>query len=551
MVFIQEEGRGKVASRVMTTFLLDAGFPIIDPALAIDEAAQALVAAALNGNDAAATQLGQDWGAQLLILGVADYASRPDPVDGTLITATAEVSVRALRLDHGDVVSIAAQSGRALEVTDQAAKAKVIREVTEKVFGEFIGAVINDWADREWSETAYWRPDPGSVKQSTEQTAQAAGGGEAPGLAVLHTGVKTAGGTATRGIGVVKKGGGALSGLTNLVELEGVVVGDTRDVQVNGAPALLEPLGAEEAARLGLDPANAQRFRREFSLPISQDSVTIVASSRSGATTRAFAAPRIDKRWAVVIGVGEYESADIPDLEFAPADALAIKEFLESDAAGPFDEVLYLENDKATLAAMRHALFVFLQQADWDDLVVIYFAGHGTPDPNRPDNLYLLPSDADLNALASTAFPMWDVKTALRRQIASERVLVIADACHAAGAADGDTLGGGESNAIAGGFAELFTPSRRLMITAADTNEFAQEDERWGGNGVFTHFLLEGLRGAADLDNDGVVRFTELFEHVSSNVRQATNGQQNPQRSGFGDIPLAVVPLTQGEAGGG
>jgi uncharacterized caspase-like protein len=322
-------------------------------------------------------------------------------------------------------------------------------------------------------------------------------------------------------------------------------------VQVNGAPALLEPLGAEEAARLGVDPANAQRFRREFTLPISQDSVTIVASGSGGATTRAFAAPRIDKRWAVVIGVGEYESADIPDLEFAPADALAIKEFLESDAAGPFDEVLYLENDKATLAAMRHALFVFLQQADWDDLVVIYFAGHGTPDPNRPDNLYLLPSDADLNALASTAFPMWDVKTALRRQIASERVLVIADACHSAGAADGDSLGGGESNAIAGGFAELFTPSRRVMITAADTNEFAQEDERWGGHGVFTHFLLEGLRGAADLDNDGVVRFQELFEHVSDNVHQATNGQQNPQRSGFGDIPLGVVPLTQGEAGGG
>ena len=207
MVFIQEEGRGKVSSRVMTTFLLDAGFPIIDPALAIDESAQALVAAALNGNDAAATLLGQDWGAQLLILGVADYASRPDPVDGTLITATAEVSVRALRLDHGDVVSIASQSGRALEVTDQAAKAKVIREVTQKVIGEFIGAVMNDWADREWSETAYWCPDPGSVKQSTEQTAQAAGGGEAPGLAVLHADVKTTGGTATRGIGVVKKGG--------------------------------------------------------------------------------------------------------------------------------------------------------------------------------------------------------------------------------------------------------------------------------------------------------------------------------------------------------
>ena len=246
-------------------------------------------------------------------------------------------------------------------------------------------------------------------------------------------------------------------------------------------------------------------------------------------------------RTPVIIGVGEYESEDIPDLEFAPADARAVRDFLESDAAGPFDEVLYLENERATGSAMREALFVFLQQADWDDLVVIYYAGHGAPDPGRPDNLYLMPTDADLDALAATGFPMWDVKTALRRQIAAERVIVIADACHSAGAADGETIGGGQSNQIAGGFQNLFTPSRRLMMTAADTNEFSLEDARWGGHGVFTNFLLDGLKGAGDLDGNGIVTFTELFDHVSSNVRSATSGRQNPQMSGFGDIPLAIV----------
>ena len=164
MVFIQEDGRGKVSSREMTSFLREAGFPVIDPALAIDEAAQNLVTAAMNGNDGAATQLGRDWGAQLLILGVADYATRPDPVDGTLITATAEVSVRALRLDHGDVVSEAVASGRALEATDQAAKAKVVRQVTQDVITQFIGGVMNDWSARTWMEAAYWNlPEPGSV----------------------------------------------------------------------------------------------------------------------------------------------------------------------------------------------------------------------------------------------------------------------------------------------------------------------------------------------------------------------------------------------------
>jgi hypothetical protein len=339
---------------------------------------------------------------------------------------------------------------------------------------------------------------------------------------------------------VVRRNDG-LSNVQNVVRLEGVVVGDARSVSVDGAPALIEALTSEEAGRFGIDGSLARKFSREFTLPVSQDSVSVVAQGTGGQTVETFAAPRIDKRWAVVVGVGQYESEDIPDLQFAPDDARAVRDFLLSDAAGPFDEVLYLENEQATGAAMREALFVFLQQADWDDLVVIYYAGHGAPDPGRPDNLYLLPTDTNLDALAATGFPMWDVKTALRRQIAAERVLVIADACHSAGTADGETVGGGGSNEIAGGFQQLFTPSRRLMMTAADTNEFSLEDSRWGGHGVFTHYLLEGLGGAGDLDGDGIVTFTELFGHVSEGVRGATNGRQNPQMSGLGDIPLALV----------
>lgn len=539
MVFIQEEGRGKVASREMTSFLLDAGFPVIDPALAIDEAAQALVSAALAGNDGAATQLGRDWGAQLLVLGVADHAAVRDPVRGTLMTATTEVAVRALRLDLGEVVSDAVASARDIDATAQAATAKAIRKATERVITEFIGPVVNDWSDRPWQEAYYWVPDPGDFQQSLEQSSGDRTA-EAPGLAVLRADVLPADNVATRGIGVVKRSDGA-SDVQNVIRLEGVVVGEARSVEVHGQPAAIEPLAADVAQRLGLREGTARSFVREFTLPVSQDSVAIVAQGTGGQTVETFAAPRIDKRWAVVIGVGEYQSDDIPDLDFAPADARAVRDFLESDAAGPFDEVLYLENERATASAMREALFVFLQQADYDDLVVIYYAGHGAPDPGRPGNLYLMPADSEIGSLASTAFPMWDVKTALRRHIAAERVIVIADACHSAGTADGETVGGGESNEIAGGFQSLFTPSRRLMMTAADTNEFSLEDARWEGHGVFTYYLLDGLRGAGDVDGNGIVTFTELFQHVSENVRQATSGRQNPQMSGFGDVPLAVV----------
>ena len=191
--------------------------------------------------------------------------------------------------------------------------------------------------------------------------------------------------------------------------------------------------------------------------------------------------------------------------------------------------------------ALREALFVFLQKANYNDLVFIYFAGHGAPDPKRPDNLYLLPHDADLKQLAATGFPMWDVKTALRRQIKAERVIVVADACHSGGTKDGET------NPINGSFSDLFTPSRRVILTAADDNELSYEDAKWGGgHGAFTHNFVEGLKGAADADKNGIVTFQEAADYVTARVKVDTNGRQTPQRGGLGDVPLAeVAPASQ------
>jgi hypothetical protein len=549
LVFISETGDGDVAARDLTGFLREAGFPLVDPALAHTAAQRELVQAALGGDEGAAVQLGRDFGAQVLIIGRADWGARPSPIDASLVTATSEVEVRALRLDEGNVVATGRADAREIDATEQAARTKAIRSATADLLQtSFVGQLMNNWEAQAWREASYWQPDPGAVPTQVSETRTDA---QAPGLAILLADVRPSSGGTTRGLGVVKKGEQS-SSLFNPVRLEGVVVGQVRSVTVEGKPANLEPLEAGEATRLGLAGQQAQRFWAETTLPMSKDTVTVVATGAGGATTQAVAAPRVDERWAVVIGVSEYRSADIPDLSFARADAQAVYDFLTSSAAGPFepDHVLFLADEEATGANLREALFVFLQQADWDDLVFIYYAGHGAPDPSRPDNLYLLPHDAELGSLAATGFPMWDVKTALRRQISAERVIVVADACHSAGTADGDTVGGTDGNAIAGGFAELFSPSRRLMMTAADTNEFSLEDARWGGHGVFTHFLLEGLKGGGDSDGNGIITFTELYEFVSSRVVTATQGRQNPQRAGLGDIPLAVVEEGGAAAGG-
>jgi uncharacterized caspase-like protein len=535
LVFIQEKGEGGTASRDVAQFLNEAGFPLVDPSLAHTAAQRQLVQSALKGDEGAAVQLGRDFGAHVIVLGTADWGTTIDPLTGKLQTGTAEVGLRAIRLDQGKVLSVQTGRGRAIDATEQMARTNAVRQAVQQIIKstEFVGAVANNWEEEPWSARGYFSPDPGSPQQSLNAPAPAG----APKLAIIRTDVlpPVNASAGSRGIGVVKKAD-PNSGVTNDIALEGVVVGNVAKVEVEGKPAKLEPLSLEEAKKLGLNTA-ATRFTANVGLAANKDTVKVVATSSSGESATATAAPRIAERWAVVVGIGDYRSTDIPDLRFAGADAQSVYDFLKSPSAGfQDDHIVFLKDGAATAQAIREALFVFLQKANYNDLVFIYFAGHGAPDPTRPDNLYLLPYDADVKQLAATGFPMWDVKTALRRQIKAERVIVVADACHSGGTKDGET------NPINGSFGDLFTPSRRVILTAADDNELSYEDAKWGGgHGVFTYNFIEGLKGAADSDKNGIVTFQEASDYVAARVKTDTNGRQNPQRGGLGDVPLSEV----------
>jgi hypothetical protein len=540
LVFIQEKGEGSTAARHVSDFLRQAGFPLIDPALAHTAAQRELVAAAMKGEEGAAVALGRDFGAQVIILGTADWGTAPNPAMDKTLVGTAEVDLRALRLDGGQIIGQSKRAnGRAQDATEQMAREKAIDEALRKVLNEseFVGAIANNWSEVAWEpKSSYFGADPGSL---------GAASGTGPKLAIIRTDVlpPLGAGMGTRGIGVIKKSETA-AGPNNDVDIEGVVVGDVASVTVEGKEAKLSALDEEGKSKLGLT-GNAMRFLARISLPQNRDTVSVTAVSSTGEKVSARAAPRIGQRWAVVIGVSDYRSDDIRDLAYASKDAQSVYDFLRSSAAGPFqdDHIMFLKDGAATAQAIREAMFVFLQKAQWNDLVVVYFAGHGAADPAIPENLYLLPTDADIKQLAATAFPMWDVKTALRRQIKAERVIVIADACHSAGAEK-------DASGVNTAMSDLFTPSRRLTLTAASENEESIEDTKWGGgHGVFTYQLLEALKGGADADGNGIVTFNEVADYVGKRVKAETGSRQNPQHSGLGDIPLAEAARPAGAAG--
>ncbi len=256
------------------------------------------------------------------------------------------------------------------------------------------------------------------------------------------------------------------------------------------------------------------------------------------------------QRWAVVVGVSEYSNPAIKNLTYADRDARSFAEFLKTSSGGGFEEerVKILLNKDATLNNVKQALFNFLRQTVDKDLVVIYFAGHGAPEPANPNNNYLLCYDTDPKSLETTAFPMWDVNTALTRYIPSKRVVVFTDACHSGGiTSDVATRGmsATDGNLINQYLSDLSKTKEGIIVfTASQAGEVSQELEKFG-HGVFTYFLLEGMAGKADFNNDYTVTIGELMDYVEEKVKRQTNGNQHPTRNQGSydkDLTISLVP---------
>jgi hypothetical protein len=264
------------------------------------------------------------------------------------------------------------------------------------------------------------------------------------------------------------------------------------------------------------------------------------------------------ERWAVVIGAGRYEDTAIPRLRYTVADAEAMHEFLTGPGGFPLDHTLLLTDRterKPTLRNLKWALGTFLaRSAKKDDTVVVFFAGHGAPevDPRglERDGIakYLVPVDADLDDLYATALPMEELSTIFTR-IEAERIVVLLDACYSGGAGGRTfTAKRTRANNLDDLFLERLTRARgRAIVSAARPNEVSLELAELG-HGLFTYYALEGLKGRADGNGDGVVTVQELYEYVEREVAErsrAVGGSQHPVLKGELEGPLPLVQLAR------
>lgn len=248
------------------------------------------------------------------------------------------------------------------------------------------------------------------------------------------------------------------------------------------------------------------------------------------------------KLWILLIGINRYRDSRLPSLQYSAIDCQGLAEAL-IDATQAFPQrSMQIRHDfgvPATLQQVRDSLAAIVESAQSRDTVLIYFSGHGILEDEQP---VLCLADTQKDDLLNTGLSIAELLEQLG-QCQAQQQIVWLDACHSGGM----TLRG----------ATLPNPTAQMMgllgQRAVQSQGFYallscdQSQQSWEfpelGHGVFTYFLMQGLRGAA-ADASGAIDADGLYKYVYHQTLQYIDksNQQlrliNQQKRGRGETHL-------------
>lgn len=236
------------------------------------------------------------------------------------------------------------------------------------------------------------------------------------------------------------------------------------------------------------------------------------------------------KVWAVIVGIAQYNH--MPVLRYTDDDAYRMYAFFKSPEGGALadENIRILVDEEATKTKIKTAMEEVFSQAGANDLVILYFSGHGLRGS-------FLPIDYDGY---NNKFYHEEINAILKASPAKFK-LCIADACHS-----GSLLAmrdGAIENILADYYESLAQAAPSTALIMSSKSEETSLESNSLRQGVFSHFLIRGLKGEGDANRDGVIALQELFDYIRSNVRSYTGMRQSPLITGSYDInmPVAVV----------
>ena len=237
---------------------------------------------------------------------------------------------------------------------------------------------------------------------------------------------------------------------------------------------------------------------------------------------------------ALIVGISEYDRTNAQAI-FADNDAQFFQDYAALKLGIPEKNITTLLNADAgqvdVLLSIRNSLTRAVRQEQSD--VYVFFAGHGLASDDG-QNMYLLPHDGAPELLEDTTVSrhrlFTDIAAANPRS-----VTVFLDTCYSGTTRGPDMLIASRPIAIRA--KEQAVPDGFTVMTAAAGDQTAKPLEE-AKHGMFSYFLMKGMEGDADANQDNQITAGELHAYVQQNVIQQSSGTQTPELQGDADRVL-------------
>ncbi|MCZ2444436.1 MAG: caspase family protein [Flavobacteriales bacterium] len=245
--------------------------------------------------------------------------------------------------------------------------------------------------------------------------------------------------------------------------------------------------------------------------------------------SKSMALPKI---FALIIGIASYQH--MPSLKYTDDDAYLLYAFLKSPEGGalPDDQISILVDEAATREAIISGLNDLGRNAGKEDVILVFMAGHGLKGGFAP---------GDYNGY-NNPIAYSDILNTLTGFKARHKLL-ITDACHSGSMTT--QLRGSYDTALDSYYSAIQSANGGTAVMMSSASEEVSMEFNGLRQGVFSHFIIRGLKGAADKNGDRLVTISELYAYVQEGVRNYTARSQNPMIKGDYDknMPLAWVNM--------
>ena len=241
---------------------------------------------------------------------------------------------------------------------------------------------------------------------------------------------------------------------------------------------------------------------------------------------------------ALIIGIENYTEA--PKANYANLDAKYFFDYARKGFGIKKQNINLLVDENATFVKTSKALTLWLKtkiKANQTDLVV-FFAGHGLAS-NDGKELYLLPQDSDPNLLDITALSRTKLfKTII--DLKPKSVTMFLDTCYSGVSRDEQTLLASARPIRIMVDEQEGIPNNFTIFTASQVEQISSGIKE-AKHGIFSYYLMKGLEGKADSNNDKKITNGELLAYMDEKVSQKAAELGRPQNPSLAGDPDRVL----------